>query len=202
MMFAIITPALITGAFAERIKFSSMLVPRTVAHVPRQFIAQQQQRPPIEIGEYQIRPQLALPVHFLQRSAVEFEIGLKPVLCSIVSRAIHRDRIAFHPQGRGCPEPQCGHRQNAAPRPHIQYGLAAVHEIFKPFQQHPCRRVVARAECLLWIENNFNIAGLQIGRLPARSNHNPTSNTKWLHRFSPLLIPILVRKGLHQNVGP
>ena len=53
--------------------------PRTVAQVLRQSIAQPQQRLAIEIGENQIRSQLALPVNLLQRSAPEFEIVPKPV---------------------------------------------------------------------------------------------------------------------------
>src|SRR5512141_1741125 len=62
--------------------------------------------------------------------------------------------------------------------------------------------MMTRTECLLRIEDDFNIARLQFYRLPTGSNDDPTSNTKRLHRFSPPLVPILMRKGLHQNVGP
>ena len=80
--------------------------PRTVAHVLRQFIAQQQQCLTIEIGKHQIRPQLAVPVNFLQRSTPEFEMVLKSILFGIVSCAIHRDRVALHSQCRCGPKPQ------------------------------------------------------------------------------------------------
>jgi hypothetical protein len=61
--------------------------------------------------------------------------------------------------------------------------------------------MVACAESLLRVEDYFYIAGPQVNRLPTGSNDDPTPDTKGLHRFSPLPIPILVRKGLDQNIG-
>ncbi len=129
-----------------------------MVHVSRQFIAQQQQGLPIEIGKHQIWPQLAMRVNFHQRSAPEFETIPKPVHLGIVTCTIHRHRVGFHSQCRGCPKPHRDHRQNAAPRPHIQHELAAVNQVFKPIQQHSCRRVMARAERLLRIEHDLNIS--------------------------------------------
>lgn len=74
-----------------------------MAHVLGQFIAQQHQRLAIEIGENQIRSQLALLVNLLQRSAPELEIVLIPVLFGIVSCTIHRNRVAFHSEGQAIP---------------------------------------------------------------------------------------------------
>src|SRR5207344_1631857 len=90
---------------------------------------------------------------------------------------------------------------NAAPCPHIQYEFVAMNEVFKPFQQHPCRCMMTRAECLLRVEHDLNIPCLQRHRLPTRPDHNPPADPNRPDRLSPPLIPILIGQFLNTNVS-
>src|SRR5262245_66134040 len=59
--------------------------------------------------------------------------------------------------------------------------------------------MVTGAERLLRIEDDLDLTIADINRLPTRPNHDTCADPEGLHRFSPLPIPILIRKSLHLN---
>src|SRR3977135_2034183 len=61
--------------------------------------------------------------------------------------------------------------------------------------------MVARAECLLRIEHDLDVLGLEAPRPQTRPDTSPTTDPNRPDRLSPLPIPILIRQFLNTNIA-
>ena len=159
-------------------------------------LSQLEQRAAIQVGKHDI---VGAEIR-RQSAACKGQFRPETVSRGVLARAVDGISIVVDTECPRSTKTKGHHRQEPASGAHVQYRLASLYIVFKPFQQHPGGGVVAGPKGLFRVEHDLDFAGSDRHLLPTRPNDEPFTDPQRCDGLCPLTVPVLTGQRLHDDV--